>query len=584
MIRRSFHLWLAAAFLAGTALCAGEFAPPAEGPVAFRRDRIPLDADMMASLSRQLVTLAEGLDAESAANRRTAAQMLALSSALDPGNSKARDLISTLQKGARGTHPTGDQIEKSQDDVWQVLEWLEQPAAGRQAQALAACLIDVMRVSDPESPQAAAHRADREQGAWKGWIPPLSAYEKKVPVEPEDPAPTSPAVAVGTPPLEKARINTVLWKPSGGEGAVKWTLGPAALEMSATVAVDAEERRKPFSLTIGTSPNGSTAAALVPPLLKVLKKQHGALPAGRAVAITGASLDESLVAKKRLSISGAAAILASSAISGREPDAVVIGLVDEQGHFKLPTGFWNQLQALGPGTGARLVLPAAAADHLPSMLALERPEFFAEYEVLIASNFKELLDLTAKAPDEPIAKPLALFRELREKGSSQPLRQYVANPFIRRRLAELSQEAPYHVSAKMLGVQGAGNRPAFISRLVLCSELRRAIEPMGTLVSTTPGNLSEAQLEEIGATFETCKSQTERLFRYAEKADRDLISRTQDMITTLRPLDRAAKSRGETYEVLSAVTIAHSAVVRAHNAMVQELSAETGDLEAASAP
>jgi hypothetical protein len=91
-------------------------------------------------------------------------------------------------------------------------------------------------------------------------------------------------------------------------------------------------------------------------------------------------------------------------------------------------------------------------------------------------------------------------------------------------------------------------------------------------------------LEEIGATFETCKTQTERLFRYAEKADRDLISRTQDMITTLRPLDRASKSRGETYEVLSAVTIAHSAVVRAHNAMVQELSAETGDLEAASAP
>ena len=82
---------------AATCLFAQKFAPPAEGPVAFRRDRIPLDAEAMAGLSRQLATLAEGLDFKTAANRRAAAQMLALAVTLDPANSKTRELIARFQ-------------------------------------------------------------------------------------------------------------------------------------------------------------------------------------------------------------------------------------------------------------------------------------------------------------------------------------------------------------------------------------------------------------------------------------------------------------------------------------------------------
>ena len=37
----------------GFSAMAGPFAVPAEGPVAFRRDKIPLDADAMAGLSKQ---------------------------------------------------------------------------------------------------------------------------------------------------------------------------------------------------------------------------------------------------------------------------------------------------------------------------------------------------------------------------------------------------------------------------------------------------------------------------------------------------------------------------------------------------
>ena len=77
--------------------------------------------------------------------------------------------------------------------------------------------------------------------------------------------------------------------------------------------------------------------------------------------------------------------------------------------------FWYQLQALGKGKGQRLVLPAEAAAYLPSILAMEKPEFFFDYEVLLASDFKQLLDLTAKKPKEPLASATAKFREIRER-------------------------------------------------------------------------------------------------------------------------------------------------------------------------
>ena len=134
-------------------LVAGNFAPPAEGPVAFRRDRLPLDADTMATLSRQLVTLAQGLDAETAVNRRAAAQMLALATALDPGNGKAREVLAGFQNGSHPPAADAEQLEKSRERVWQDIAWLETPEAGGEGQALAACLADVLVVSDPKTPR-----------------------------------------------------------------------------------------------------------------------------------------------------------------------------------------------------------------------------------------------------------------------------------------------------------------------------------------------------------------------------------------------------------------------------------------------
>jgi hypothetical protein len=572
-----FHLLRVAGLLLGaaTCLCAGNFAPPAEGPVAFRRDRVPLNAEAMTDLSRQLATLAEGLDFKSAASRRGAAQILALSAALDPANGKARELITQFQNNEYPTAVDPGEIAKSRARISPFLTWLETPEAGSQGKALAACLTDVMHISDPEHPRAEALRAAGERGAWQGWIPELAAYqpEPELAVKPtptEEPPPAKPGILLG-----KAQVFTLLWKNVGKDESVKWILSRAPLQMAA--GINPARESEPFSVTIGPWHNDLRLSQLSTLLLKLLQKQHDTLPAGGRVTITSDALEMSLRSNKRQTISAAAAVLASSAISGRKPDATIIGMIDEAGAFKLPRGFWEQLQSLSPGNGGRLVLPAAAADYLPAMLALEKPGFFLEYEVLLAANFQELLDLTEKTPRENLAKASAQFLEIREKADTQSIGQYLSNSFVRRRLAEISQNATYHYSAKMLALQGAGNRPAFISRSVLASELRRAIEPIGGIAKQEYYKLKMIPLNQFGAIQNGCRDELSRLFRVADKNDRELLDHVQEMIPALRTLERSLKTREEW---ASESVSAYSTLVRIHAEVTEELAIAVGDSEA----
>ena len=587
---RNIHALRVATILAGmgTLLTAADFVPPAEGPIAFRRDKIPLDADTMASLSKQLETLAAAMDSSTAAGRRGVAQTLALATALDPSNASARELIAGFQNNIQPAPENPDQVAKCQAKIWQYLGWLETPEAGDQGKALAACLADVIAVSEPKHPRSQALLAAGERGAWAGWIPSVSAYEAKSLAKIDEPLPATDPSAIKTPEitLTKAEVFTPLWQKTGKDEAAKWIIASSPLQMSAQKIPDEAGKPAEFSITIRSGPDGGGMQSIANSLRNLLKKQYGKLPPGWSVVITSEHLQKSTLAGKRQSISAAAAVLASAAITGREPDATIIGLVDENGAFKLPTGFWDQLVALDRGNGGRLVLPAAAAEYLPSLLALEKPQFFLDYEVVLASNFQELLELSAKIPNDAIGKTSAKFQEIRSKAGSQPVGQYVANSFIRRRLADLAQEAPYHYSARMLAIQGAGNRPTQVPKPVLLPELRRAIAPMEWIVKPSePLNLSitSTKIDQLTQTYETCRVQVDHLERYVEKGDHDLFVRVKEMVAAIRPLERAARARGEDYTIRESVDTGRTALLRLYQAVADEL-VETGDKEPAAAP
>ncbi len=575
---KTFHrCGMALLLWAVSGLCsfAGDFVAPSDTPSRFRRDQLPLDVEMLASLAQNLVTAARALDVKTPVNRRGAAQLLALAAALDPGNTKARELMSDFRKNRHVAEAGNRAMAKNIDEIQRIRDGLNFPEAGEQGHALVDYLTDLLHLLDP--PQAAATTA--EVGNWAGWVPALSFYEPKSLVEPEQ---EKPEPINGEPSflLTKAEVTTLIWKKTGNEQPATWVLSPEKLQMRTEPKNDGQNNHAPFSIIIHAPTESAEAPPISSIITQLLKKQHGSLPNYGKILIGSDLLEESLVSKNRIYISAAAAVLASAAITGVEPDATIIGSVDATGAFILPPKFWEQLRALGPGKGGRLVLPMdAATSALPAILAMENPKFFFDYEVVLASNFQELLDLSAKEPAEPIAKASELFQQVREKLGTQPIGQYVANTFIRRRLSDIFQQAPNHASAKMLGIQGAGNRPIQVSRVIFATELRHALEPLEWLLKKTEPRLDASEYPNIMPSYEAFLERFDPLTRYAERSEDDLITKTKDLISQIRTLERATRSRGDYYEAQLALNAAHTALIKTYTAFSELLDTACDDKE-----
>lgn len=549
--------------LAGMALCvcAGDFAAPALGPVAFRRDRIPLNVDAMAGLSQNLEMLARALPGKAPAQRQTAARMLALALVLDPANARARELLAIYQKGRHKPQADAVKLRNGLAKTWQLVAWLETPEAGQDGQALANCLKDVLVISDPKHPQAAAWREAGEKGAWAGWIPGLEAYGA-LRTTAGDGMEIRPAAEGGI-PLEKARVRTVLWcKPIKDERA-GWELGPALLRMTAT-----KDENAAFSIVLGSGEMESQLAPQARMLENLLAAQNDPVPHGVRVQIACREYEQAPPSGMRQSCTAAAAVLASAAVTGREPEAYIIGQVDESGAFDPSAEFWDELQALYTGKGRRLILPAAAADWLPSLLAMENPGFFMGYEVLLAEDFRQLLDLSAKTPEGEVAVAMEKFREIRERVGTQDVSSYLENRFVVQRLEELAESAPFHASAAMLLAQAKDTRPTLVKREVLAAELRRATSPMVWIAGHSGEDFSDEEIKKLGETHDLCRPGIDRMERYAEKTDLDLLERARAVVLSLRNL-----ARGENSHVRGGVRTARADFVRLYAELAEDLGA-----------
>lgn len=562
-----------------TSAVAADFTPPSEGPVAFRRDKLPLGVETIGSLSGHLVVMAKGLDATTPEKRRAAAQMLAMASTLDPGNTKARELVAQYVSGDHKPKGDSEDIGKARAEIWQLVSWLDSPDAGAEAHSLSACLKDVLGTSNPDDPKAASLQGKDELGSWAGWIPPLASYQDS-PTTPEngsDPKGTAPGV---TPPgvikLASAQVSTLMWTGSKTiDGKAKWTLAPGTLHMSARIAEPEAGEAPPFSVRFGSKDDGGFLVSLeqsIPGYLKGLE-----LPPGGQVDLGGEEFIASVPSRKMQAVSAAATLLTAAAVTGQEPTGAVLGTFDATGAFVLPTGFWEQLRAMESAPPGRLVLPAEAAEYLPAMLAMEKPQFFLRHEILLAKDLRELQAFSAKSPAEPLAGITARFKEIRDKADIQAVGNYLANPHVRRRLAEIAQEMPLHYSAKMLAIQGSGSRPTKIPRPVLVPEIRRALTPMAWMAQwqgmDSSGEVDNTNVPRVGPTYEACKTQVDALKRYVTKEDQPIMDEVDQLLTAIRTVERVVRSRAASYEVYSAQT----KLITAYRTTMNDLSRAAGE-------
>ncbi len=467
--------------------------------------------------------------------------MVALAMALDPANPKLRKASDVKQETSDSSR-----VDACHTRIWRIIAWLETEAAGEQGNKVANCLKDVMVISNPAHPQVADLRESGEKGSWLGWVP-----EPKV----EQPKETA-ALAVETPPelveetivsdpiaLTSAELVGLLRRADINRTPGVWTYAPHTLRMKAR---QKREGDAPQSIVVGSIAKDAAPSPLSEKLEKLMVAHHGTLPRGVRIHIFSDRIDLAAPGKPQ-PISAAAAVLASATITGNEPDAIIIGHLDDSGALVLPQDFWQQLKSLGPGKGRRLVLPAAAATWLPSMIAMEKPAFFLEYEVLLADDFSHLLVLSAKTPDEAITQAAAKFREIRERLGTQDVGAYLSNRYVRQRLEELSKSLTCHASASTMLLHGSPNRPASISRQVLADELLTAIQPMAWIKpSDDPALLNGAALK-FTDIYKNCLLPMDQIEPYVAKDDRECFESAKSLTKALWSFSRSVRRSGDTH-------------------------------------
>ena len=506
-------------------------------------------------LGRRLAVLANGVEGKDALEMRRAAQLLALALALDPVNQKARKLLGQFE---RGNHRANQDPKAGEAREWirRTHAWLVSAEVGDDGHALAACVTDVL------NPEPGAGGA-AESGAWAGWVAEVSKFEDVR--QPEPLAVVVPKKSE-TPEIQlsSASVSVPLWRMVEKSEPPEWKLGLSTLVMSGNPKPAGKAKQEGFSLVIGNPEVNRKPSAEVGPLLRLLRGRQGDLPSGATVGPKG----------KSQSFSAAAAVLASAALTGVEPKGTIIGLVDASGKLALPDNYWEQLRSLAPAEGSRVVLPASAAVDLPSLLAMGNPEFFMNYQVLLAKDFKQLLELSAQQPDGAVRKAISNFEAIQVEGNGRQTAPFVARTSVRRALTELAQAAPFHASARMLAVQGAGDRPSYVSRRVLLAELRIALEPMQWLVAHGQNPFKPDQQKKISETFETCRSAVEQLLRISEKADHATLEQALEMLASIRALYRASRSRSDAEEgqMSTAEDISYIAFLRARKNLMAKLS------------
>jgi hypothetical protein len=594
---RQIGLWSACLALVTSVALADQFVPPTEKLPPFRRDRLPLYEDAMQGLSHNLVSAIGGAPYETAEHRRTAAKTLALAIALDPKNEKALDQLSELAGGNKPDHVDQDRLGRSKRHVWGSLKWLSSPEAGKDGNSLASLLGETMANLYPTDSQASAFAGKSENPAWSGWIAETAVFKKAPEIakkvepaeveeekevvsneEPEKPKPTFKDGII----LETAQASTVI--NLFDKEKLVWAPKVVSMEMSVNKDPrdDLGEQRWGFHVNLQANSDDywQIQEDVAQPIKKLLEKEIGNLPE-RAEIRLRPNLGEDVSYSHRRNgsqITAAGFVLAHAALSGNQPDGTFIGEINREGKLGVPKFFWRSLYTLTDGPGGRLIVPAAAEPYFVNILALEKPEFFFKYEVLVASSVEEYLMLSSRNTSGTHEETYNKFKIIKDKLAGNDIGPYLTNRFVRERLQEIASQAPYHLSAKILNTYGTTARPRYLTKEVLAAEIWRRIDVINDITKIEDlYGISSSQLSKLNDHYERMRADLAALDRYTDSRTIELLREAKDLVSSLRAFGKAFEAKGEMWDKIGKIHQERSKMRKKNEELLKKLTELTGD-------
>ena len=494
-----------------------------------------------------------------------------------------------IADGNRLREPDTNRLNRAKSQVWKLNDWLTTPQAGNDGHLLADLLGDTLATLDTDHPSAVDLLKSPERGKWDGWVAPLTSFEEKkiakfekphVEVDHADkPVVTSPEPEQTGISLAKATVKTVLFAYDEKINAFKF--GNTAVSMDAQPELEELEPRGKLQIVVPCKVKSEVYVKdfVVSPILDALEEAKVALPKGGMIRFQAGDGDIYSFPKNTVSLTGPGFVLAHAALTGIEPDATVVGVINTKCKLTSPYYLWSVIEELRKGDGGRLVIPADSAEFFAALLTLEEPDFFLKYEVFTASSPEEMAKLCAKKPDENQASVSARFKEIKDKATGSTLGPYLANRFIRQRLIDIHTEMPQHFSAKMLALQGSAERPPrTLSKNILAAMIWHAIAPIESATNSDLRGLLVADSGDLDKLYDTSRAELDLLDRLTERDDTELLDRAKSLTSELRSLIRVLSSRSDDFHAkINEVEKAQRSLLLSNKGLCRDLSLLTGD-------
>lgn len=584
-----------------SAVNADTFLPPTGKLSPFRRDRLPINERTIGGLSNNLTTITGASPYETPEHRRAVAKALALALALNPKNESAEITLNKLIEGEKPGFSDKEKIEREKRNLWSNLQWLSSPEAGQDGNILAALIGETVANIFPSDPEAGAYLTKPEHAAWNGWVPELASY-KKEPVIVEKPEveekekekeeekeeltqnntkeeerkydPKNGVI------LENARISTVLRMYDKEKALWLHKIVPVSMRGNNHPKDEDGEDKYGFRVQISGDSDDywQMQEELSNPLRDQLEKHLGQLPERAEINIRLDDESAYPFRRNRAAITAPAFVLANSALTGTNPDGIVVGEIDRSGKLKLPPYFWRALMVLTEGTGGRLIIPASAEPMFINLLALDKPEFFFKYEVLMASSLEELATLSSKESSAQHEEIYNKFKLIKEKSAGNPMGGYLTNKFVRERLQEIVEQAPYHLSAKTLLIYGSVSRPRYLTREALAAEIWRKVDVISEIAKIEDFyGINANQLAKLDELYKKMRDDLKDLESYTDSRNTDLLKEAKELVTSVRGFGREFEGKGEMWEKIDKIESAHDDMEDANQKLLEKLTELTGD-------
>ncbi len=584
--------------LLSSAALADSFVPPTGKISPFRRDRLPINDRAINWLSTFLVTLTNGSPYETPEQHREVAKAIALAIALDPENKIAETRLSKLIEGKKPDSIDPEKIEREKKIIWNLLSWLSSPEAGQDGNLLAALIGETLAGMYPADPQLSSYVGKPEHEAWNGWVAELASF-KKAPVVEEKPvieekekekenelASNEPKVEpkITKKPsilLDNAKVSTVI-QVFDQEKSL-WLPKVVQVDMKGSNDPKNDEGDNFFGFRLDIAGNSDDywqiQEELTSPLRdQLLEHRENQLPKRAEINIRVDGEQSYPFSKNRNALSGTAFVLANAALTGEVPNGTVLGEIDRSGKLKLPNFLWRSLMTLAESSGGRLIIPASAEPMFINILALEKPEFFFKYEVLVASSLKEFTTLASQEPSPEHKEIYNKFKLIKDKAAGNVIGVYLTNKFVRERLQEIVNQAPYHLSAKVLNLYGSGTRPRYLSREALAAEIWRKVDVVSELVKIHDFyGINSRQLAKLDEIYKKMRDDLKDLERYTDSRNTDLLTEAKDLVSSVRGFGREFEGRGEIWEKYEKIQAARDTMSQSNSALVEKLTKLTGD-------